>query len=374
MEKKPITYCLLMVMAAMAGIHSGCNKNNIDIPAINNHAPKIVGKDYVRLEKKYDIDVTEISLFNKTDNFKNFVDFDRNGNMFIADSFESKVFVYDNHGIFKYSFGAHGEGPNDLSTVNRILIDDAILRVFEGHNIIKNVTLDGKYLSRDIIYINNRLGVKRTGRDYYFMYGKTDDEFRRLDLIIARTDKHMSNSKDIIKYDNPEGMRESYEFKYYDWLLITADNELYFPEDNLNKYSIVKYDKEGKALKTIERKYDIHGYSDEAKSRFNAIYKKEIDDKRLTLPKNPPIINMMFEDANKNIWVLVGETYEDNRIDGYENLVDIFNNSGEWLHSFKTKHLSRNCIYNNGKIYRFVPADEKTSKQCIEVYEVKYGS
>jgi len=82
----------------------------------------------------------------------------------------------------------------------------------------------------------------------------------------------------------------------------------------------------------------------------------------------------MFQDNRKNLWVISGETYEDNRNPNYENTIDIFNKKGEWLYSFKSKFISRYCFFNNWKIYRVLPIDLDTYDQIIEVYEIKYLS
>ena len=92
----------------------------------------------------------------------------------------------------------------------------------------------------------------------------------------------------------------------------------------------------------------------------------------MEFPQSPPIVRYMFQDNRKNIWVISGETFEDNRNPDYENTIDIFDKEGEWLYSFKSKFLSRYCLYNDGKIYRVLPINLDTYDQYIEVYEIKY--
>jgi len=365
-------WCLILVII-IASMNSVISCKKIVIHKVFSDAPKITEAGYVTLEKIYSIDVTDINLFNKEGAYEKFIGFDSQENMYVADSFQSKIYVYDNSGKLKYSFGKHGEGPNDFSTVNRILIDGNILRVFQGPNIIKNMSLIGEYISKDLIYIENRLSVKNVGDNYYVMRGKPYDKFTKLDLILSFMDRKMSKNRDIFIYNYPPGFKgTNYDFRYFNWLLVTNNGEFYFPESNFDKYSIIHYDKEGKPKKMFGRNYDIKKYSREAENRFKNIYKDQIEKGEAKFPNNPPVINLMFQDKHDNIWALVGETYEDNRNREFENTVDLFDSNGEWLHSIKTKYISKYCIYNNGKIYKAMPMDEETFKKYIEVYEIKY--
>lgn len=80
----------------------------------------------------------------------------------------------------------------------------------------------------------------------------------------------------------------------------------------------------------------------------------------------------MFQDQKKNIWVISGETDEDNEDPDFENAVDVFSEKGEWLYSFKSKSISKNCLYNEGKIYWIPSMNPDTYEQHIEVSEIKY--
>jgi hypothetical protein len=70
--------------------------------------------------------------------------------------------------------------------------------------------------------------------------------------------------------------------------------------------------------------------------------------------------------------VISGETYEDNEDPEFENAVDVFGEKGEWLYSFRTKSISRNCLYNDGVLYAIPPMDPDTFEQRIEAFRIKY--
>jgi hypothetical protein len=362
------------ILASGISILAGCGGGDA-LPSVFRDAPKISRPGYVRLEKLYDIDVTHINMFNKENAFERFIDFDDHDNMYIADSFQCKIFVYDNEGKFLRSFGRPGQGPEDFERINSILVDGDRLRVFVGWQEIKNVSLSGEYISKDSFYVENRLNVKIIGNGYYVLRAKLENNFTQMDLILSSMDKTFSSSRDLLVYRYPPGFRgPNYDFRWNDWLFIANNGEFYFPEDNLNKYSIVHYGKNGKPFEIVGRSYTIERYSGEAERRFNRMYKNEIEKGEMKFPDHPPVINLMFLDKRGNLWALIGETYEDNRNSEFNNTVDIFDSRGNWIYSMKTKSISKYCLYNNGKIYKASPVDEETTKQYLEVYEIIYSN
>jgi hypothetical protein len=351
-------------------IFGGCGGKRV-LPSVFRNTPKISRANYIGLEKAYDIDVTHINMFNKENLFDRFIDFDERNNMYIADSYQSKIFVFDDRGTLLRSFGAPGQGPRDFDRISRILVDGAVLRVFEGGTDVKNVTLSGEYVSKTLINIENKLLMKKVGQDYLVLRGRVDSTFTKLDLIVSSLDKDFSLIKDLFVYPYPPGFRgPSYDFRYSDWILILDDGEFYFPENILNKYSIIHYQSDGQPIKAFGRKYSIMGYSKDAESRFNYLSRRLPDKKEI--PRNPPVVNRMFRDERGNIWVLVGETYEDNRNPGFDNTVDVFDSRGEWVYSLKTKSFSRYSLYHKGRIYRAQPPDDGSLKQYLEVFEIRY--
>ena len=353
-----------------------CNSNPDEIVEVNNSSPKYVDKKYVDLEKLYSIDVTQISLFGKdtSSSLQRLIDFDENNNLYILDSFESKISVFDENGKFVKSFGRAGQGPNEFIRPYSLVIREDKIYVFQGFFEYKIVDLEGEYISTNSIHIENPLRFKTVGDNFYILRGKTDQTFTELEFILLRIEgDNFSQSKEILKYDYPPGFRgPQYDFSGPSWLLMLNNGEFYLPEDNLNKYSIIKYNEDGEPDLIFSRKYNKKEYSKEAKHRFDSIYEKQIESGAIEFPQSPPVVRKMFQDYKKNIWVISGETYEDNRNPDYENTIDIFNKKGEWLYSFNSKLLSRYCFYNDGKIYRVLPINLDTYDQFIEVYRIKY--
>ncbi len=357
-------------------IFVSCNSNNDGIVKVSNSSPKFVDEKYVDLEKLYSIDVTQISMFGKesSHDFEKVIDFDKNNNMYILDEYESTISVFNENGEFVKTFGRKGQGPKEFLRPNTLIIKKDKIYVFQGFVEYKIVNLEGEYISDHLIHIENPLKYKIIGDSFYLLRGKTDQTFTKLELILLRIeDDNFSKSKEIFKYEYPPGFRgPDYDFAQPNWLLISNNSEFYFPEDNFSKYSIIKYNKEGEPELIFSREYNKKEYSKEAKDRIYSLYEQQIKKGDMEFPQSPPVVRNMFQDNKKNIWVISGETYEDNGNPDYENTINIFNKKGEWLYSFKSKLISRYCFYNDGRIYRVLPINLDAFNQYIEVYKIKY--
>ena len=353
-----------------------CDSTSDDFAEVNNLSPKYGDEEYVDLEKLYSIDVTEISLFGKdpSSNLQGLIDFDEDNSLYILDSFESKITVFNENGEFVKSFGRAGQGPKEFTRPSALIVKKDKIYVLQGFFEYKIVDLDGEYISKHSYSFQNPLRFKAAGDNLYLFRAELDQTLTELELILLKIEgDDFSKSKEILRYKYPPGFRgPNYDFWWPNWLLILDTGDFYFPEDNLSKYSIIKYSKDGEPELKFGRKYNIKEYSKEARDRFYSMYEKQIERGDKEFPQSPPVVRKMFQDHKKNVWVVSGETYEDNRNPDYENTIDIFNKKGEWLYSFKSKLLSRYCFYNNGKIYRVLPINLDTYDQYIDVYRIKY--
>lgn len=351
-----------------------CKSTKDALIEVTNSSPRYGGKAFVELVKLYDLDVTQISLFGKQSNegFGRVIDFDRNNNMYILDCYESKISVFNDKGDFVRSFGRAGQGPKEFSRPSALVVKNDKILVFEGFNELKIVDLKGEFISKQVVYIENRLDVRVVDDRFFVLRGKTDPTFTSLQLILTAYDDSFVNSKDLFRYNYPPGLKGlQYNCLWWNWLLVSDSGEFYFPEDNLNVYSIIKYDKEGKPLLKFSREYVVAGYSKEARDNIYSVNERWIKQGE-ALPLSPTVVVNIFQDSRRNVWVISGETYEDNMNPEYENTIDIFSENGEWLYSFKTKSISKNCVYQNRRIYNVLPINQKTYDQSIVVYRIEY--
>jgi hypothetical protein len=342
---------------------ASCRAKPEDVVRVENKAPKISDPKFVELKKLYSLDVSEINLFNKENYFEPFIDFDA----------DNRMSVFNDRGTLVKKFGRSGQGPSEFSRVNRIRIHGDKIYVFQEFTVYKIIDLDGGYLFKNMIFFENRFGIRSFGEGFYVLRGKIDPTFTKLELILTLSDDRFTASRDVFHYQYPPGLGgPTYEFRLWDWVLITDDGGFYFPEDNLGKYSLARYDREGRAKTFFGRPYEILPYSKEARDRFFSLPGHNQSDPNIKFPATPPVIVKMFQDQKGNLWTISGETYEDNLNPDFENTIDIFSPKGEWLYSMKSKSVSKNVLYNNGRIYKVRPFIQDSTQQMIDVFQISY--
>lgn len=362
---------LLVKFLSIAIILSLVSCERHETPYVIKSEPKYNDKKYIDLAKQFTIDVTQINLFTKRNDYRGCYDFDSKNNLYILDTFEGLITAFDEKGNLIRQFGGRGQGPNEFINANFMVIKKDKIYIFQGQFELKILNLQGKLIKKDTIQIifDNPLGLKAVGDKFYLIKGKTDRTFTHLELILSEVGENFSGGKELWRYKYSYGLNG---YPCWEWLLILNSGEYFFPEDNHSEYIITKYNKAGNPELKFGRKYNMKKYSKEAMKRFYSIHKKAIERGRRKVFQEPPIVRRMFQDSKKNIWVVSGETYEDNLNPDFKNTIDLFNNKGEWIYSFKSAKISKNIFYNNGKIYKVLPLDEYYYSQFIEVYEIKY--
>lgn len=363
-----VTFALVLCMVTL-----NCQQEKIK--KVNNISPKFQNEKFVSLEKLYSIDVTDISMIGAGHRelpYERLIDFDNNDNMYILDTIENNIVVFDNAGKRIKTLGRAGQGPEEFNQPYSMLIKEEKIYVFQSDNTYKIVNLEGEYIITQTMPWLNFFTINLIKNEFYLFEGKVEKSFTILKFVLSIRDKNFSNDRDIFTQKYSKGFKgPNYDFFWSNWILITDTGEFYFPENNFDKYLIVKYNKKGKPLLKFGRDYKIVPYSQKAEKRFNRL-QEEKKREREKLPKSPPIVRRMFQDEYGYIWIISGETYLDNRDRNFENTIDIFSEEGIWLYSFKTKRIGRQLVYNDGKIYVISPIDEETYEQYIDVYNINY--
>jgi len=369
------TKLFVLGVVVIGAVLASCRSKS-EVVRVSGSRPKYADKK-IDLAKLSTIDVSRINMLSreKQIDFDDVMDFDKNGNLYILDSGECTISVFDNNGRFVRSFGRRGQGPKEFSLPSKLFIkSDEIFVLHERGTQFKIVNLEGEYLSTRLVSFENQLRYFVAGDDVYLFSGNVDQTFTKLEFILRKFEGgRFGQEKVLLTYPYPPGFRApNYNFTWENWLLISDSGEFYFPEDNLNKYSIIKYDRDGKPVLIFDRTYEIREYSKKARDRFHSDYGRGIEAGMMKFPPSPPAVRKMFQDQKNNIWVVSGETSEDNEDPDYENTIDIFSGKGEWLYSFKSKSISTHCLYHDGKIYRIMLVNPENYELSIEVYGIKY--
>lgn len=369
-DKTPFAPAVLFVGMLLV---ISCRPNESGIASVVNANPRF--GSYAHLEALFSIDVSEISMFGRESamDFDRALAFDSQGCLYILDTYASRISVFDNDGRFVRAFGRPGQGPEEFTSPHRIVIKDDRIHVFEGSTGLKTLSLEGAYISKGVVNIENLLKFKTVADGFYIYRAKTDPTFTRLTFLLSKLGDDFAGGPQLFEYDYAPGLRgPNYNFGWHNWMLITEDGKFYFPEDNFSRYLITRYDSAGRPELKFGRSYEVREYSNKARARFEALYEKWIRTGEMKLPSSPPIVGNMFRDEKGNVWVIAGESFEDNGDPEFENTIDIFSRKGEWLTSMKSRVLSRYCHYHGGRIYKIPSPDSDRPEQTIEVFRIRY--
>ncbi len=347
------------------------------VKEVVNTGTEYNNRGFVSLEKLYSIDVTTLISIPRgvsVIDYCSIIDFDENNNMYLLDTGDNLITVFNESGKMIHTFGGTGQGPGEFIRSNGLIVNDEKIYVFEFTQNYKVVNLSGEYITRQNIPWINRLKVDLIDNAFYVFEAKVDKSFTDLEFVLSVKGENFSERRKLLKRKYPFGLKgPSYEFIFANWVLFSKSGEFYFPDDFFNKFSITKYDSAGKPLLRFGREYKVQPYSEEAKNKFFRMYgDKGLDEKKF--PVSPPVVRNMILDDRNYLWVISGETYEDNRNLHFQNTIDIFDENGIWLYSFHPEFKSKSFIHNDGKLYVVSPIGEQTDEQFIDVYKIHYMS
>ncbi|MBC7362698.1 MAG: 6-bladed beta-propeller, partial [Candidatus Aminicenantes bacterium] len=228
--KKGMVFYIFFLYLLFIIFYSSCMKGKEKINEVINKQP--IYKDYVDVKKLFDIDVTQINIFSKEYDFSKFIDFDKNHNLYILDSYSGIIWVFDTkNGKLINKFGQIGQGPNEFEDANRLVIKDDKLFVFQGFFGLKILSLNGNYISQKTITIENPLMIKAVSDKFFLLTGKTDRTFTNLELILREVDESFSGGKEVWRYKCPLGLKGPV---YWEWLYINKNGNFYYPKENLD--------------------------------------------------------------------------------------------------------------------------------------------
>jgi hypothetical protein len=293
---------------------------------------------------------------------------DSSGNIYVLDSEDANIKVYDQKGRFLRVFSRKGQGPGQLSNPIDIYIDDKDLIYVcdSGNNRISIFNEQGgfvrhinfhDYSAGKMVGINPQGGiilrVDKTSlestmnfitRAYFInMYSDRFDFKRNLYSISVPIMQHFRKGEKGIALTIP------YQ-KELCWTLDSSGN-VYIGESQA--YEIQVFSPEGKKIRRIEKDYehskvsnpDIENY---VKDQFlfdnkERTFWSTTIKQQLKVPENKPVFEKLFFAENR-LFVLRSENGKKKRF-----FFDIFDDEGRY--SWKMRLKIRPWIWKNNKIY-----------------------
>jgi len=284
---------------------------------------------------------------------------DDSGRIFVLDSKQTLIRVFDRNGAYLKTIGKKGQGPGELQTPQHIfttwqeeiMIEDHLPRQFVFY------TLDGEFL-RNVSFA--RAFIFTTGID-------SEGNFigivqtQETDGAIQVLNRYSPEFKYLHTLGYPiKGNRGTYNF-FKPWLRwsVVKGNHLIFSFSE--KYELLIYDDTGKLVKKIIKKYKPVKISEEELEYMRKVVRLP-STVRLIVPKHHTAFQGLTVDDKDRIFVQTWERTESGK--GY--IYDVFNSAGICIARVPLNAVPR--VWKQDKLYTI--EEDKDGYQHIVRYKV----
>ena len=295
----------------------------------------------------------------------------KDGTVYVLDTKDSRVKVFDAKGKFLRAFGKAGQGPGEMNQPvgilitpeNEVLVEDALNQrlavfgldgTFSRHiSTAKALGLSGIMMDRRGLIVARSMGLGEAGK---------------MSMDVKTYDKDFNPKVKLASFEFPVSLQAKINPFSTMNLLYALDGQggLYFGSQP--SYEIKVLSLEGKPLKTIGREYDPVPITKEDKDEMLALIPNvsgvNVRD-MIQFPEHfPPFGNFVLADGGR----LLVRTYEKGRAKK-EYYWDVFDAEGRYIAKVPIVHEIR--LWQDEKAYFFVEDEDgyKTLRCCRASWE-----
>ena len=307
---------------------------------------------------------------------------DDNENIYISESKDQVIKVFDSDGRHIKTIGAKGNGPGEFQRISYLAVtkDGKLVALDSSSRRTNFFDSSGQFLKsfkwrtgyfnyiliKSSSYIVGERAYPGIRENGYFYVKEIDfdgkevrsyGEFTMPESLIIRDGGR-------IVYTGPPVSRSSI-------FAGDQDRELFYHCLN-NKYIIEVYNTFGKLFRKIDRPYELVPFTKKDAEKYrethdfsgaSEVVKKTI--RNLKMPKVKSIVSRMFVDDQSNLWIRTNEKKEEGR--KILTSFDIFDPDGHYYAKIWTEFTS--FIFKKGKMYR-MDIDQDTGYQTLKRYKV----
>jgi hypothetical protein len=295
----------------------------------------------------------------------------KDGTVYVLDTKDNRVKVFDAKGKFLRAFGKAGQGPGEMNQPvgilvtpeNEVLVEDALnqrLAVFG---------LDGTF-TRHISTAKalGLSGIQMDGMGRIVARSMGLGEAGKMSMDVKTYDKDFNPKAKLASFEFPVSLQAKINPFSAMSLLFELDRQGFLYFGSQRGYEIKVLSPEGNLLKTIGREYDPVPITKEDKDEMLALIPNvsgvNVRD-MIQFPEHfPPFGNFVLADEGR----LLVRTYEKGRAKK-EYYWDVFDAEGRYIARVPIVHEIR--LWRDGKAYFFVEDDDgyKTLKCCRARWE-----
>lgn len=317
---------------------------------------------------------------------------DKNGRIFIADSQDQAIKIFEPNGEFIRSIGRKGEGPGEFSFLGYLtfLPDEKLLVMDSMAMRLSLFDSEGDFLTSyhwthrpgRLLYAANEVCVMTE-----YVFGEGDDALADRELFVKKYDFEGNEILSFGEFRTEEmkvhsearagggGVMFGISVPHSPHSLFAADQaseRLYHCVND--EYMIEAFDENGKIIRRFDRPYEPLPFTSEDAEEFRSRYAERGSEsmqkmvRGMAMPSVKTISSQMLVDDEGNIWV---ETYEKREQEDKDfTAYDIFNPDGYYEAKVWVDLKPR--LFANGKMYRF-HSDEETGYMMVKRYRVVWN-
>lgn len=282
-------------------------------------------------------------------------------NVYVLDSKEAHIKIFDKNGKYIRTFGRSGQGPGELELPQSISINKTTKEIIvqEISRRLSIFALDGKFLRNLSLKETWGLRVRTDSRGYiYVTEGVVDPKGSQYLFKKFGPDMKLIAILSKTPAPTPVALNPFMAIAY--WEIDQDDKIVYgYPED----YEIQVFNLQNKLIKRISRKYDPVEVTEDEKKEQTKDTPPGINIK-FDFPKYHSAYRRFFLDDQNRIFVQSWEKTEG----GKKFLYDIFDEEGKFLARVPLKLTP--VILKKGKLYSLEEDDE--GYQTVKRYAVTW--
>jgi len=312
---------------------------------------------------------------------------DTDGNIYVLDSGNYRLQVFNKNGNYIRTIGKRGQGPGEFNTPKCLRLDDETGNIYVVDNMLRKIIIfekEGKYIDKDIPLVEIL-------SDFYldsdrciwgkFIFPGIDSRFIRKVSHTGKVEKTFTENpyyNNRIKLSYSKVGNTAYLGGYffthgyeYDLFLSQVDNHT-FIYGYSKDYELIAVDKTGETLFMIRKdetpKEITRNEKDRIKNQEIGNIRKRgylVSELPIKFPEYMPYFYSIITDNKGRIYVRKNPV---SRESNTNHEYDVFNKEGRYIYKIHLNHYPD--VINNGYIYTRI-TNEETGEEHVKRFSIK---
>jgi hypothetical protein len=294
------------------------------------------------------------------------IEVDEHGNIYVIDTRNYRIQVFDSHGKYRMTIGREGQGPGEFQIPVMIRINEntGIIYVQDHAYTIEIFDNKGEHIGELHLKVTPKAFWPYADDNIIAIVSKRKNtlEYTHILCTLDSTGQIIKSYTEAIFVSGKIGKIGLLSTHFDNVLLLSKlDNRTYVycysPE-----YELIVIDIEGKVLLKIRKQESRPKYTNEEKERYE---KSGYSEMEIILPENKPYIYSILTDDEGRIYAKRNYTSRNELID---IKYDVFSREGYYL--YETSLPRYTYVIREGFLYSRLEEDDE-GLECVKRYKIK---